>query len=67
MKGHIPYYINVGGQLMDLSEPQVMGILNVTPDSFYENSRFLHQQDILQQVEKAIKVFEEMKRGDNDD
>jgi dihydropteroate synthase len=31
-----------------------MAILNITPDSFYENSRFLHQQDILQQVEKAI-------------
>lgn len=27
-------YINVKGQLMDLSEPRVMGILNVTPDSF---------------------------------
>lgn len=27
-------YINVNGELMDLSRPQVMGILNVTPDSF---------------------------------
>ena len=27
-------YINVNGKLMDLSHPQVMGILNVTPDSF---------------------------------
>lgn len=32
-------YINVKGQLMDLSEPRVMGILNVTPDSFYSESR----------------------------
>lgn len=31
--------INVGGRLVDLSRPQVMGILNVTPDSFYDNSR----------------------------
>lgn len=31
--------MNVGGQLMDLSRPQVMGILNVTPDSFYGASR----------------------------
>ena len=38
-------YINVKGQLMDLSEPRVMGILNVTPDSFYSESR-------LQTVEK---------------
>ncbi len=42
------------GQLIDTSSPQIMAILNITPDSFYENSRFLHQQDILQQVEKAI-------------
>jgi dihydropteroate synthase len=34
-----PRYINVNGRLMDLSEPQVMGILNVTPDSFYAGSR----------------------------
>ena len=30
-----PIYINVKGQLLDLAVPQVMGILNVTPDSFY--------------------------------
>ena len=35
----MPKYINVNGRLMDLSEPQVMGILNITPDSFYANSR----------------------------
>ena len=29
------YTINIKGRLMDLSTPQVMGILNVTPDSFY--------------------------------
>lgn len=31
----VPYTINVGGQLLDLSSPCVMGIVNVTPDSFY--------------------------------
>ncbi|MBO4565022.1 MAG: dihydropteroate synthase [Bacteroidaceae bacterium] len=31
----VPYTINVGGQLLDLSTPCVMGILNMTPDSFY--------------------------------
>lgn len=31
----VPYTINVGGKLLDLSSPCIMGILNVTPDSFY--------------------------------
>ena len=31
----VSYSINVGGQLLDLSTPCVMGILNITPDSFY--------------------------------
>lgn len=35
----IDYSINVNGRLIDLGEPQVMGILNVTPDSFYAASR----------------------------
>lgn len=56
MKGRIPYYINVGGQLMDLSEPQVMGILNVTPDSFYENSR---QQSEAQIAGRTEQIMEE--------
>ena len=34
-------YINVNGELMDLSRPQVMGILNVTPDSFSETGHHL--------------------------
>lgn len=32
--------LNLGGQLLDLSTPVIMGILNITPDSFYEGSRF---------------------------
>ena len=39
MKEKISKYLNVGGRLLDLSEPRVMGILNVTPDSFYAESR----------------------------
>ncbi len=35
MKPVSPIYINVKGRLLDLATPQVMGILNVTPDSFY--------------------------------
>lgn len=33
------YSINIGGRLMTIDRPQVMGILNVTPDSFYSGSR----------------------------
>ena len=40
------YTINAGGTLMDLSVPQVMGILNVTPDSFYAQSRKQTDEDI---------------------
>jgi len=50
MKGLLPYTINVGGKLMDLSEPQVMGILNVTPDSFYSASRKNSEQEIADRV-----------------
>lgn len=46
MQGLLPYTINVRGTLLDLSEPQVMGILNVTPDSFYDGSRKQTEEDI---------------------
>jgi dihydropteroate synthase len=42
-----PKYINVGGNLLDLSIPRVMGIINVTPDSFYEGSRVTEEKDII--------------------
>ena len=48
--------INVRGQLIDLSKPQVMGILNATPDSFYEGSRVQTEYDI---AERANKIIEE--------
>ncbi|MFA6834226.1 MAG: dihydropteroate synthase, partial [Bacteroidaceae bacterium] len=35
----IPTTLNVNGNLLDLSTPKVMGILNVTPDSFFKSSR----------------------------
>lgn len=47
-------YINVNGKLMDLSYPRVMGILNVTPDSFYAGSRKQTENDILQRVRQII-------------
>lgn len=42
-----PEYINVAGKLMDLSIPKVMGILNITPDSFYKGSRVTDEKEIL--------------------
>lgn len=46
--------INVKGQLLDLSTPQVMGILNVTPDSFYSASRMQTEQEIAERVQQII-------------
>ena len=40
-------YINVNGSLLDLSQPRVMGILNVTPDSFYAGSRTQTEAEIV--------------------
>ncbi len=47
-------YINVNGQLMDLSQPQIMGILNITPDSFYAGSRKQTEEEIIQRVRQII-------------
>lgn len=46
--------INVNGQLMDLSTPQVMGILNITPDSFYSNSRKQTEAEIAERAAQII-------------
>ena len=50
----MPKYINVNGRLMDLSEPQVMGILNITPDSFYANSRKQTEEEITSRAHQII-------------
>ncbi len=46
--------INVGGTLLDLSVPRVMGILNVTPDSFYAQSRKQTEADIEARVRQML-------------
>ena len=48
------YTINVHGRLIDLSEPQVMGILNVTPDSFYAASRKQTEAEIAQRANQIM-------------
>ena len=47
--------INANGQLIDLSEPQVMGILNVTPDSFYAGSRKQSENEIATRADQIIR------------
>ena len=39
MQSFLPYTLNLGGRLVDLDRPWVMGVMNVTPDSFYAASR----------------------------
>lgn len=48
------YTINIRGHLMDLSRPQVMGILNVTPDSFYAGSRKQTEQEIAERANQIV-------------
>lgn len=48
------YMINCNGSLLDLSEPKVMGILNVTPDSFYDGGRYFQEKMIKEQVERLV-------------
>lgn len=46
--------INCNGKLVDLTTPKVMGILNVTPNSFYDGGKFTDEKAILLQVEKML-------------
>ena len=46
--------INCKGQLIDLSNPKIMGILNITPDSFFQGSRRLELNDSLKKIEKML-------------
>jgi len=46
--------INCKGKLVDLSHPKVMGILNITPDSFYDGGQFKSDKEILKQVELML-------------
>ena len=48
------YSINVNGRLLDFSTPQVMGILNVTPDSFYGGCRSQSDEDIAVRTNQIV-------------
>lgn len=49
-----PAYINVKGKLLDLSVPKVMGIINVTPDSFYKDSRVTDEHEIIRVASEML-------------
>jgi dihydropteroate synthase len=46
--------INCKGQLIDLSSPKVMGILNITPNSFFDGGMYKNESEILSRVEKMM-------------
>lgn len=46
--------LNCRGKLLDLESPVVMGIINLTPDSFFDGGRYLQPIDYLKQVEKML-------------
>ena len=50
MRNFKPFSLNIHGNLVEFTEPQVMGILNVTPDSFYASSRHLDADSIAKQA-----------------
>lgn len=56
MKQQTIHTINIHGHLLSLSVPQVMGILNVTPDSFFAESRKQSEHDI---AERAVSIVRE--------
>ena len=54
MSEQLPFFINLNGVLKDISTPQVMGILNVTPDSFYAASRQQTDEAIAARVRQIL-------------
>ena len=51
---HSALTLNCRGRLLDLSTPAIMGILNLTPDSFYDGGKFQSIASALKQVEKML-------------
>jgi dihydropteroate synthase len=49
-----PKYINIRGKLFDLEVPKVMGIINITPDSFYRGSRVNSNEDVIRAASEMI-------------
>ena len=54
MKPFKPYSLNMKGQLVTIDRPWVMGIVNVTPDSFYSGSRVADEQTLIERVQTML-------------
>lgn len=54
MKGRAHNSINIKGYLIDLDSPKVMGILNVTPDSFFSGSRKEQESQVRERIERMV-------------
>jgi dihydropteroate synthase len=46
--------MNCKGELIDLSTPKVMGILNITPNSFFDGGKYKNENELLERVEKML-------------
>ena len=53
-------FIRVRNELYDLNEPRIMGIVNLTPDSFWEGSRVREEKFLLEKVEKMVEEGADM-------
>ena len=51
---NMEYTLNCNGKLLELKTPQVMGILNATPDSFYAGSRTQTEQEIAERTHQIL-------------
>ena len=49
-----PYSLNIKGHLVTINRPWVMGIVNVTPDSFYSGSRAMDEQTLVGRVRQLL-------------
>ena len=47
-------YLNAGGKLIDLSTPRIMGVIKITPDSFYASSRYVTDNEILDTAKQML-------------
>lgn len=49
-----PFVLNCNGRLLDLTEGVIMGIINITPDSFFDGGKFTEERIILEKTEEMI-------------
>ena len=50
-----PKSIKCGNKLLDFSKPKIMGVLNLTPDSFFDGGKFNQEKHWIEQTAKMLK------------